>query len=59
MNVYRAHTDVEKLTNDSNGVKTIEIIDGHLYAVFISCVEIYNNYIYDLLDDVSNLDAIR
>ncbi len=37
---------------DSSG-KLLEIIDNHVYAVFISCVEIYNNYIYDLLDEAS------
>ena len=31
--------------------KLVNIEEDHIYAVFISCIEIYNNYIYDLLDD--------
>ena len=41
-----------KTTNSSdeaNG-KLVNVTDDHIYAVFISCIEIYNNYIYDLLD---------
>lgn len=29
-----------------------QISRDNYYAVYISCIEIYNNYIYDLLDDV-------
>lgn len=30
-----------------------QINKDHYYSVYITCVEIYNNYIYDLLDDMS------
>ena len=36
--------------NEPNG-KLVNVNEDHIYAVFISCIEIYNNYIYDLLDD--------
>eukprot|EP00794_Sanderia_malayensis_P019402 gene19402-21325_t len=36
----------------------IEVNEDNNYTVFISYVEIYNNFIYDLLDD-SQMDAIR
>ncbi|RNA18579.1 Kinesin KIF23, partial [Brachionus plicatilis] len=31
-----------------------QINRDNYYAVYISCIEIYNNYIYDLLDDVAS-----
>lgn len=38
-------------TNDGMTIDGIK--DGNLYAVFISYIEIYNNTVYDLLDDSS------
>jgi kinesin family protein 23 len=40
-----------KKFNDPNG-KLVNVNEDNIYAVFISCVEIYNNCIYDLLDDM-------
>ncbi len=48
----KAHADARRL-NSPNG-KIVNVIDEHVYAVFISCIEIYNNYIYDLLDEFSS-----
>jgi kinesin family protein 23 len=31
--------------------RLVSINKDHYFAVFISCIEIYNNYIYDLLDE--------
>ncbi|GJQ78781.1 pav [Trypoxylus dichotomus] len=39
-------------TND--GTRIAEINENNLYAVFISYIEIYNNAVYDLLDDTSD-----
>lgn len=36
----------------------IEVNENYNYAVFVSYVEVYNNYIYDLLDD-SFVDALK
>ena len=47
----KAQADARRL-NSPNG-KIVNVIDEHVYAVFISCIEIYNNYIYDLLDEFS------
>ena len=40
---------LNKLSEPNN--KLVNTTDNHIYAVFISCIEIYNNYIYDLLDE--------
>ena len=45
----RARADAERL-NDPNG-KLVNVNEDHIFAVFVTCVEIYNNYIYDLLED--------
>ncbi len=47
----KALADARRL-NSPNG-KIVNVIDEHVYAVFVSCIEIYNNYIYDLLDEFS------
>ena len=45
-------TNGKKSSDEANG-QLVNVIENHLYAVFISCIEIYNNYIYDLLDSDS------
>jgi len=55
----------KKETSHSSGIKRlsnsgkllVNINEDNIYAVFISCVEIYNNYIYDLLDDTSGYQS--
>ncbi len=47
----KALADARRM-NSPNG-KIVNVIDEHVYAVFVSCIEIYNNYIYDLLDEFS------
>ena len=39
-----------KKFNDPNG-KLVNVNEDNIYTVFLSCIEIYNNCIYDLLDD--------
>lgn len=34
--------------------RVVNVNDENVYGVFISCIEIYNNYIYDLLDDLNS-----
>lgn len=53
-NRLKAQIDSKRLI-DPNG-NIVNVIEDHKYAVFISCIEIYNNYIYDLLDD-SNITS--
>jgi len=53
----KAHADAEKLNEP--GCKILEIADKHVYGVFISCIEIYNNYIYDLLDELASDSSKR
>jgi hypothetical protein len=48
----KAIADARRL-NSPNG-KIINVNDEHIYGVFVSCTEIYNNYIYDLLDEFSS-----
>lgn len=50
-----ASTSSKKSSSDEANGKLVNINDDHIYAVFISCVEIYNNYIYDLLDTDSKI----
>ena len=45
----RARADAESL-NDPNG-KLVSVNEDHIFAIFVTCVEIYNNYIYDLLEE--------
>lgn len=35
----------------SESSKVTNIVEDNMYAVFVSYIEIYNNYIYDLLED--------
>jgi kinesin family protein 23 len=37
--------------SESSECKPVKVIESQVYAVFVSCIEIYNNYIYDLLDE--------
>jgi kinesin family protein 23 len=45
----QAQNEMSKL-NDSSP-KIAQLNKEKIYSVFISCIEIYNNYIYDLLDE--------
>jgi hypothetical protein len=55
----KAHFDPRRFIEPSGSI--LNVIEDHKYAVFISCVEIYNNYIYDLLDETnaSSADSAR
>ena len=48
----QAQNEMNKL-NDNSSAKTAQINKDHMYSVFISSIEIYNNYIYDLLDETN------
>ena len=45
----------KKSSDEVNG-QLVNVMENNLYAVFISCIEIYNNYIYDLLDTDSRYE---
>ena len=47
------HSNIQQklLLNDPTNSKLVNVNEDHIYAVFIRCIEIYNNYIYDLLDE--------
>ncbi|XP_021917885.1 kinesin-like protein KIF23 [Zootermopsis nevadensis] len=49
-------TDVLQRTPDDTKIGSIE--DDNTYAVFVTYVEVYNNAVYDLLEDIPE-DAIR
>lgn len=48
-----APTTTPSSSGDEVNGKFVNVLDDHIYAVFISCIEIYNNYIYDLLDSTT------
>ncbi|EFA04570.1 kinesin-like protein KIF23 [Tribolium castaneum] len=35
----------------NDGIKIMDVNEGNLYSVFVSYIEIYNNTVYDLLDE--------
>lgn len=43
----------DRATYVNDGIKILDINQNNLYAVFVSYIEIYNNTVYDLLDDNS------
>lgn len=49
---YRADDSTEHGQHTSHCVQLENIDEGSIYAVFVSCVEIYNNVVYDLLEDI-------
>jgi len=55
----KAQSDTKRLIDPSGNI--LNVVEDHKYAVFVSCVEIYNNYIYDLLDDanINSADSAR
>ncbi|XP_060951366.1 kinesin-like protein KIF23 [Limanda limanda] len=53
----RADTEFADMISAEEACQS-ENVDEDRYSVFVSYVEIYNNYIYDLLEDVS-IDPIR
>lgn len=36
----------------SDPTRVEDIDEGNIYAVFVSYIEIYNNYVYDLLEEL-------
>ena len=52
----KPQTDIKRHF-DHSGVLINTINEDHRYAVFVSCIEIYNNYIYDLLDDSNSMSS--
>jgi kinesin family member 23 len=49
LNSRKIQSNMDKLS-DPNG-KLVTVNEDNIFGVFVSCIEIYNNYIYDLLDD--------
>ena len=51
----KARQNQQQLTEtNKNPDNQIGVNGQNVYSVFLSCVEIYNNYIYDLMDDCSS-----
>lgn len=46
------------MINIEDGCKLEEIDEDSVYSVFVSYIEIYNNYIYDLLEEIP-IDPIK
>ncbi|XP_073425069.1 kinesin-like protein KIF23 isoform X2 [Dendrobates tinctorius] len=46
------------MINIENGCKVTEVDEDSVYSIFVSYIEIYNNYIYDLLEEVP-IDPIK
>ena len=57
---YRQRADPEfaDMISAEEACKSENVDEDCCYSVFVSYVEIYNNYIYDLLED-SSIDPIR
>jgi len=47
---YRSDDSTEYGQQTSHCVQLENIDEDSIYAVFVSCVEIYNNVVYDLLE---------
>nr|XP_028561564.1 kinesin-like protein KIF23 isoform X9 [Podarcis muralis] len=43
--------EIADMINVQNNCKAEEVDEDNVYSVFVSYIEIYNNYIYDLLDE--------
>ncbi|XP_062998919.1 kinesin-like protein KIF23 isoform X1 [Elgaria multicarinata webbii] len=43
--------EIADMINVQDNCKVDEVDDDNVYSVFVSYIEIYNNYIYDLLED--------
>lgn len=41
-----------------DGAKVATVEEDNAYAVFVTHIEVYNNYVYDLLDNLYENDAI-
>ncbi|CAJ0965443.1 unnamed protein product [Ranitomeya imitator] len=46
------------MINIEDGCKVAEVDEDSVYSIFVSYIEIYNNYIYDLLEEVP-IDPIK
>ncbi|XP_075714476.1 kinesin-like protein KIF23 isoform X5 [Rhinoderma darwinii] len=54
----RPEPEFADMINIEDGCKIEEVDEDSVYSVFVSYIEIYNNYIYDLLEEVS-IDPIK
>lgn len=43
--------EIADMINVQDNCKADEVDEDNVYGVFVSYIEIYNNYIYDLLDE--------
>ena len=57
MEILRNNTDIGEILHERE-VKSLKVNEDNNYAIFISFVEIYNNSVFDLLEDIS-VDAFR
>lgn len=56
---YRADDSTEYGQQTSHSVQLENIDEDSIYAVFVSCVEIYNNVVYDLLEDILDYRKLK
>jgi kinesin family protein 23 len=55
---FRKESDIDLSQRIPDVTKIESVVEDNTYAVFITYVEIYNNAVYDLLEDVPE-DIIR
>jgi len=55
---FRKDSDTALLQRTADSTKIENVDDDNTYAVFVTYVEIYNNAVYDLLEDVPE-DTLR
>ncbi|XP_053129060.1 kinesin-like protein KIF23 isoform X6 [Hemicordylus capensis] len=57
-NRWQVDPEIADMINVQDNCKLEEVDEDNVYSVFVSYIEIYNNYIYDLLDETP-LDPIK
>ncbi|XP_053129061.1 kinesin-like protein KIF23 isoform X7 [Hemicordylus capensis] len=55
---WQVDPEIADMINVQDNCKLEEVDEDNVYSVFVSYIEIYNNYIYDLLDETP-LDPIK
>jgi hypothetical protein len=56
---YRCNDSTEYGQHMSQCVQLENIDKDSIYAIFVSCVEIYNNAVYDLLEHTSDYGKLK
>jgi hypothetical protein len=56
---YRRDDSTEYGQQTSHCAQIENINEDSIYAIFVSCVEIYNNAVYDLLEHTSDYGSLK